>query len=109
MRSSTSATCRSRITTRIAPSPSTRARKSVLIVRRPLSAMPVACGAEGLLGRVEGVEGAAQVPPVRAQLLPFPGQGHGVRALHRAEAAVAAAVVGGAERAAARVGDRAET
>src|SRR5512134_953792 len=101
-----SATCRSRITTRIAPSPSTRARKSVLIVRR--SAMGVTRGAERLRGRVEGAEGAAGVASVRAELQPLARQGDRVRALHRPEAAVAASVVGRAERAAAGVRDRAE-
>src|SRR5512132_1731582 len=109
IRSSTSSTEPSRITTRIAPSPSTRARKSVLIVRRPfVLAMGLALLTEGLGGRVISPERSEEVAVGGAEALHPPGEGSRVRALHRTEAAVAATVVGRADRATPRVRHRAK-
>src|SRR5688572_15110875 len=82
----------------IAPSPSTRASRSVLIVRVSVT--------EGL--GVEGPVDAHEVDLVHPEALQPRVQRLRPRGLHRAEAAVAAAVVGRAQRAAAGVRDRAE-
>src|SRR4051794_23072636 len=94
MRRRTSSTRPSRRRTCRAPSPSTRASASVTIsrsgtgVERPVEADEIALG-----HAVRGQPGA---------------EGARVRGLHRPEAAVAAAVIARAQRAAARVRDGAE-
>src|SRR5690349_24012199 len=106
MRSLTSVTWPSRTRTSMAPSPSTRASTSVRISRSAIARL--ALGAERRRGRVEG--------PVQPHdvLLGHAVAGHpraerrGVGLLHRAEAAVAAAVIARAQRPAAGVGHRAE-
>src|SRR5262245_48604735 len=105
MRSLTSVTWSPSISTRIAPSPSTRARASVAIVftcRSAIRAHPVE------LGDVERPEHSLDALLVHAVGAQPGGERGGVRRLHRAEAPVATPVVGGAERAAARVRYRAE-
>src|SRR5437764_14856698 len=106
MRSSTERTCLPLNLIVSAPSPSTRASVSTLIV---LPAMRVALLLERGRGGVERLEDAREVRLARAEALPFGGDGRGVGSLARAEAAVAAARVRRAERAAARVRDRPET
>src|ERR1035441_10676733 len=109
MRSLTSATWRPSILTYIAPSPSTRASRSVRITRRCLpSLMCLACPPERLGVGVEGAVHAHQVHFVGALLAHLSAQGRGVRSLHRPVAAVAAAIIGRADRTAAGVGDGAE-
>src|SRR5579859_3112031 len=105
MRSSTAVTRSPSIFTCIPPSPSTRASASTLSVFVRLLAIR-ACLLES--SHVEGAEDAVDGAPVHAEHVQLPGQGDGVRGLHRPEAAVAAAVVRGAERSAAGVRDRAE-
>src|SRR6266540_3203355 len=106
MRRRTSSTCPSRMRTSMAPSPSTRARTSVMISRSAIARL--ALGAER---RRAGVEGAVQSHDVA---LGQPVTRHPRRErprvglLHWAEAAVAAAVVARAQRAAAGVGHRAQ-
>src|SRR4051794_27741210 len=98
MRRCTSSTCPSWMRRNIAPSPSTRASRSVLIVRVSVT--------EGL--DVEGPVHAHEVDLFHPQAREPRVERLRTRGLHRAEAAVAAAVVGRAERAAAGVGDRAQ-
>src|SRR3954451_8109360 len=107
MRSFTSATWPSRSRTSIAPSPSTRARYSVMNLRS------VATGSAGRRAErlgvcVEGPVHADDVALLDAVPLHPVGQRAGVRRLHGAEAAVAAAVVGRAERSAPGVRQRAQ-
>src|SRR4249919_3961101 len=79
-----------------------------LSVRDLLALMGFARGPEvGGVG-VEGPEGTGDVGRDDTQGLPLTAQGLGVRRLHGSEAAVAAPQVGGADRAAAGLGDRAE-
>src|SRR5512133_854620 len=92
--------------TSMAPSPSTRARTSVMISRSAIARL--ALGAER--GRA-GVEGAVQADHVALgqPVTRHPGRERpGVGLLHRPEAAVAAAVVARAQGAAAGVGHRAQ-
>src|SRR5262249_7656526 len=105
MRSLTSVTWSPSISTLIAPSPSTRARYSVAIVLTRRSAIRAHFVEFGDVERPEHALDALLVETVGAQ----PGaERSGVRRLHRAEAAVAAPVVAGAERAAPGVRDGAE-
>src|SRR5579859_3444016 len=107
-----------------APSPSTRARASTLIVRR-LTGMRVTgyrvagrrlhwhaqrlgCFAERVRLPVDPAVGPRDCRVRHAEVLPPGGERVRVGALHRAVAAVASAIVGGADRAAPRVGDGAE-
>src|SRR5512132_1078391 len=108
MRSSTVSTRPPRVRTSMAPSPSTRASASTRRVRLPsaLWVMAFALPPERLGVGVEGAEGALDLLVVHAEALQPAGERAGVRGLLGAEAAVAAAVVGGAQRAAAGVGDR---
>src|SRR4051812_48791893 len=103
MRSSALFTLLSRMVTVSAPSPSTRARFSTLIVLR---AMALGLQAEGLGVGVEGAVETVDVAFARADLGQFLRQRDGVRRLHRSVAAIAAAVEARAERAAAGMGDR---
>src|SRR5947209_18160984 len=105
MRSSALFTWLSRMTTVSAPSPSTRARWSTLIVLR---AMAFGLQPEGLVVGIERTIEPVQVALGRAELGKLLRQRHRVRRLHRPVAAVAAAVVARAERAAAGMGDRAK-
>src|SRR4051812_25972112 len=108
MRSSTSVTRSSRTLRCIAPSPSTRASTLVAIVR--------VLGSSALIGatlvperRCLGVEGAVDAHEVdlpHAVVCEPPAQRVSVWRLHRPEAPVAPPVIGGAERAAAGVGNR---
>src|SRR3954447_11907350 len=104
MRSFTSTTSPSLMTTFIAPSPSTRASASVTRMRsRPLPGALIALALVAEVRRI-GVEEPVAADDVRViEPQPFqpPAQRGHVRALDRAEAAVAAAVVGGTESAAA--------
>src|SRR5262249_59610106 len=96
-----------RIRTCIAPSPSTRASAAVWIVRVSPSAIglqSLALFPERLPRSVEGAVDPDHVPLVHAEPLEPAREGRSVRRLHRAEAAVAAAVIARAERAAAGVG-----
>src|SRR4029453_6901427 len=104
MRSCTSATMPPSMRTYIAPSPSTRASASTLIVRL----MGLARLAERRRAGVECAVDAHQVSIGKPQLLQPRGQSRRVGGLHRPEAAVAAAVVGRAQRTAAGVRDRTE-
>src|SRR5690242_258004 len=106
MLSLTSSTFPSAMRTIIAPSPSTRARKSVLIVFVRRSAIDGPRLVEGF--DVEGAEDIVDLAVAHAEEVQAPGQRRGVRCLLRSEAAVAAAVVRRADRAAACVRDRAE-
>src|SRR5579859_3205001 len=105
-----------------APSPSTRARASTLIVRR-LTGMGVTGAAvrrarrdaqrlgrpaERLLLAVDPAVGPRDRRVRHAEMPPPGGERIRVGTLHRAVAAVASAVVSGADRAASRVGDGAE-
>src|SRR5215469_12025776 len=94
------------------PSPSTRVRAGTLMFqlrllpwvmprRLPFLGRLVGRCAEWLGGGVESAERPGQGGAARAQMPPAVRQGSGVRRFHRAEAAVAAAVDGRAERAAA--------
>src|SRR5215203_6390863 len=98
MRRRTSSTRPSRMRRNIAPSPSTRASRSVLIVRVSVT--------EGL--GVERAVHAHEVDLVHAEARQPWVERLRPRRLHRAEAAVAAAMVGGAKGTAAGVRDRAE-
>src|ERR1043165_503361 len=91
MRSSALLTTPSRITTVSAPSPSTRAGASTLMVLR---AMAVALLAEFRIVGIEGAPGAVKVALAHAEPLEPGAQRLGVGGLLRAEAAVAAAVEG---------------
>src|SRR6266536_5632012 len=92
------------------PSPSTRASAGTVTER--LRRLPCVMGlgllAESICACVEGAEHPGQVRVVHAELLPPGGQRRGVRGLHRAEAAVTAAAVRRAQRAAAGLGYRPE-
>src|SRR4051795_12096388 len=102
MRNLTSCTCPSRTRTSMAPSPSTRARTSVRISRSAIAGL--ALGAERRRGRVEGSIQAHDVLVGHA-VGGHPGaERRRVGLFHRAEAAVAAAVVAGAQRSTAGVG-----
>src|SRR4051812_317658 len=90
----------------IAPSPSTRASRSVLIVR--VSLMRFTRGAERLGVGVERPVDAYEVHLLHPETGEPRAERLGAWRLHRAEAPVAPAVVGGAQRAAARMGDRPE-
>src|SRR5919198_4163454 len=105
MRSLTSCTSPSRTRTSIAPSPSTRASTSVRISRSAIACLAL----RGERSRA-GVERAVEAHDVALrQAVPRqPGaQRTGVGLLHRAEAAVAAAVVARAQRPTAGVRHRA--
>src|SRR4051812_34124006 len=90
----------------IAPSPSTRASRSLLIVL--VSLMRFARHAERLGPGVERAVDAHEVDLLHPQAGQPRVERLRPRRLHRAEAAVAATVIGGAQRAAAGVGDGAE-
>src|SRR5512143_2836123 len=109
MRSLTSATWPPRTCTVRPPSPSTRARASttiVFVLLRALVLIGITRHPEGGGPGVVGAEGANEVGPGRAEvLLPPAAEGRGVRRLRGAEAAVAAALVRGADRPAAGLGD----
>src|SRR3954452_17090567 len=111
MRSFTSTTSPSLMTTFIAPSPSTRASASVTRMRsRPLPGTLIAFALVAEVRRV-GVEepvAADDVRVVESQPFQPPAQRWHVRVLDRAETAVAAAMVGGTESPAAGLRDRAE-
>src|SRR5512139_2456064 len=110
MRSLTSTTLPPRTCTVRPPSPSTRARAStVIVLLRALVLIGITRHAEGGGPGVVRAERPDEVGAGRSEvLLPPAPEGGGVRRLGGAEAAVAAALVRGAERAAARLGDRAE-
>src|SRR5512143_2239062 len=110
MRSLTSATWPPRTKMVRPPSPSTRARAStVIVLLRALVLIGITRHPEGGRPGVVGAERPDEVGAGRPEvLLPPAPEGGGVRRLRGAEAAVAAALVGGAERAAAGLGDRAE-
>src|SRR4051794_38053408 len=112
MRRRRSATSPSAIRTYIAPSPSTRASASVRIVRvrrgSARSLTRLALLTEGGGRRMERAEDAHDVDVLDAEPLEPASERPGVRRLHRPEAAVAAAVVARAQRAAAGVRDRPE-
>src|SRR5512139_3287230 len=107
MRSLTSTTLPPRTCTVRPPSPSTRARASTTIVLlRALVLIGITRHSEGGGPGVVGAEGPDEVGPGRPEvLLPPAPEGGGVRRLRGAEAAVAAAPVRGAERAAAGLRD----
>src|SRR5512143_452818 len=112
MRSFTSATWPPRSWMARPPSPSTRASASTTIdlgrevALRTVVLIGIARHSEGCGVGVERPEGAHQLGPAGAQVLLPPGaERGGVGRLRRAEAAVAAALVGGADRAAAGLGD----
>src|SRR6476659_346269 len=118
MRSCTSATSSPCRRTYIAPSPSTRASTSVRISRafpfpstiiRALRLVRPALLPELGPRRVDLAEGTDQVGIAASLPILHPTrQRAGVGCIHRAEAAVPAAVVGGTEGAAAGVGHRAQ-
>src|SRR3954468_7188395 len=109
MRSFTSTTSPSLMTTFIAPSPSTRASASVTRMRsRPLPGALIALALVAEVRRV-GVEepvAANEAPAVGPQPFQPPAQRGHVRVLDRPKAAVAAAVVGGTQSPAAGLRDR---
>src|SRR3990172_547357 len=111
MRSLTSATRPPRSCSVRPPSPSTRASAATVIVRLLFLfvLIGVARGPEGRRPGVVAAEGAHQLGSADAELLlPEAAERCGGRRLGRPEAAVAAAGVGRAERATARLGDGAE-
>src|ERR1044072_4147815 len=108
MRSLTSSTRPSRMRTNIAPSPSARVGASVRIVRLRSVLMRLALTAKRRGAGVEGPKHPHEVRVADAVPLQPAAERGGLRVLHRAEAAVAAAVVRRAQRAAARVRDRPE-
>src|SRR5512134_55409 len=111
MRSLTSATRPPRSWMVSPPSPSTRARASTLTTRlRTFVLIGVARGAEGCCVGVVGAEGPHQVGPTGTEVrLPPGAERGGVGRLRGAEAGVAAALVGRADRATPGLCDRAET
>src|SRR5260370_24950509 len=90
MRSSALFTRLSRMTTVSAPSPSTRARLSTLIVLR---AMALGLQAEGLVVGIEGAVEPVEIPLGGAELGELLRQRHRVRRLHLPVTAVATALV----------------
>src|SRR5512134_3781248 len=89
-----------------APSPSTRVMYPTWRVRD--SVISLALLAEGRGRRVVGAQGPHDVPPRHAHAGEHARERLGLRGLARAEAAITAAEVARAERAAAGVGDGAE-
>src|SRR5262245_33042640 len=110
MRSLRSATSPSAMRTYMAPSPSTRASASVrsVRVRRSGAFMRLALLPERRGRGVERAVDAHHVSLLDAEPAEPAGERARVRRLHRPKAAVAAAVVARAQRAAARVRDRPE-
>src|SRR5262245_35746199 len=110
MRSSRAAISPSAMRTYIAPSPSTRASASVrnVRVRRSDPLTRLALLPEGRGRGMERAIDAHDVALLHAEPAEPAAERARVRRLHRPEAAVAAAVVARAQRAAARVRDRPE-